>query len=156
MSDEKVRLPNPEVNPKVIFPRGKKTSTREEIMRNRKAYESQFHGVLSTAAREGMVITMWELLAFLAVLVSASGIGFGAGMAWRERETRHLITVQEVTEIQDGMREDIGELWVWRMEVDNRLEALQACANAAGWGRVEKAEGRRQQAEVKRKTGRDD
>ncbi len=83
------------------------------------------------------VIPSVVLLMYLAVLVVASAVAFGAGWHCRDREAKHLITVQEVTEIQDGMREDIGELQSWRVEFDNRLEALQACANAAGWGRIQ-------------------
>jgi hypothetical protein len=115
-----------------------KKLSREDVLRERDRYESQFPGVLSTAAREGTVITMGGLLAFLAVLVVASAVAFGAGWHYRDREAKHLITVQEVTEIQDGMREEIGELQSWRVEFDNNLSALQACANAAGWGRVER------------------
>lgn len=86
-----------------------------------------------------VIISGEALLMYLAGVILACGLAFGAGWMWREGETRHLITVQEVTEIQDGMREDIERLESWRVEFDNRLETLQACANAAGWGRVEKA-----------------
>ncbi|MCK9600272.1 MAG: hypothetical protein M0R06_14605 [Sphaerochaeta sp.] len=82
-----------------------------------------------------VIISGAALMIYLVGVIVACGLAFGAGWKWRERE--HLIEVQEVTEIQDGMREDIGELQSWRVEFDNRLEALQACANAAGWGRIQ-------------------
>lgn len=85
-----------------------------------------------------VIISGEALLMYLAGVILACGLAFGAGWMWREGETRHLVTVQEVTEIQDGMREEIGELRAWRKEVEDRMGALQASANAAGWGRVKR------------------
>jgi hypothetical protein len=57
-----------------------------------------------------MLMTGWTILVCLSALGAFALAGFTAGCLWQKRETEHLITLQEITEIQDGLREDIEAL----------------------------------------------
>ena len=67
------------------------------------------------AIKEGCSIRGSEMLVFSLVLMMASILSSVGGYRLCEMKNRHLITVQEVTEIQDGILEDVWELR-WRAD----------------------------------------